>query len=147
MKEMNMESTDPHRYDDMLDLPHHVSATHPHMSRADRAAQFSPFAALTGFGAAIQETGRLTEERLVPEEDMRRELNEKLQLLKEQIQTCPAASFTYFLQDEKKEGGEYVTVAGNVKKIRETDRMVVLTDGTRIPVEDIIEISGFGGGY
>lgn len=78
---------------------------------------------------------------------MRRELDEKLQLLKEQIQTCPAASFTYFLQDEKKEGGEYVTVAGNVKKIRETDRMVVLTDGTRIPVEDIIEISGFGGGY
>ena len=135
-----MESTDPHRYDDMLDLPHHVSSARPHMSRADRAAQFSPFAALTGFGAAIQETGRLTEERFVPEEDMRRELDEKLRLLKEQIHVRPAASFTYFLPDDKKEGGEYVTVAGNVKKIREADRMVILEDGTRIPIEDIIEI-------
>lgn len=144
MKKTSMESTDPHRYDDMLDLPHHVSPTRPHMSRADRAAQFSPFAALTGFGAAIQETGRLTEERFVPEEDVRRELDERLQLLKEQIQTCPGASFTYFRPDEKKEGGEYVTVVGNVKKIRETDRLVVLTDGTRIPMEDIIEIGGFG---
>lgn len=140
-----MESTDPHRYDDMLDLPHHVSSTRPHMSRADRAAQFSPFAALTGFGAAIQETGRLTGERFVPEEDVRRELDERLRLLKEQIQACPAASFTYFLPDDKKEGGEYVTVAGNVKKIGETDRVVILTDGTKIPIEDIIEISSPGG--
>lgn len=140
MKKINMESADPHRYDDLLDLPHHVSSTRPHMSRADRAAQFSPFAALTGFGAAIQETGRLTGERLVPEEDVRRELDEKLRLLKDRIQTCPAASFTYFLPDEKKEGGEYVTVVGNVKKIREFEGTVVLTDGTEIPVGEMIGI-------
>ena len=140
MKKTNMESTDLRRYDDMLDLPHHVSAARPHMSRADRAAQFSPFAALTGFGAAIQETGRLTGERFVPEEDARRELDEKLRLLKERIQTQPAASFTYFLPDERKEGGEYVTVVGNVKKIREFEEVVVLTDGTEIPIEEIIGI-------
>lgn len=140
MKKISMESTDPHRYDDMLDLPHHVSAVRPHMSREDRAAQFSPFAALTGFGAAIQETGRLTGNRLVPEEDARRELDEKLWLLKERIQTCPAASFTYFQPDEKKEGGAYVTVVGNVKKIREFEGMVVLTDGTEIPVAEMIGI-------
>ena len=140
MKQTSMESTDPHRYDDMLDLPHHVSSTHPHMSLSDRAAQFSPFAALTGFGAAIQETGRLTGERLVPEEDVRRELDEKLRLLKEQIRMRPAASFTYFRPDDKKEGGEYVTVVGNVKKIKELEETVVLSDGTEIPIGEMIEI-------
>lgn len=140
MKKINMESTDPHRYDDMLDLSHHVSAVRPHMSRADRAAQFSPFAALTGFGAAIRETGRLTGERLSLEEDVKQGLDEHLRLLNDRIRTRPAASITYFLPDEKKEGGEYVTVVGNVKKIREFEGIVVLTDGTEIPIGEIIEI-------
>lgn len=140
MKKINMESADPRRYDDMLDLPHHVSAVRPHMSRADRAAQFSPFAALTGFGAAIRETGRLTGERFVPEEDIKQELDERLRLLNERIRTCPAVSITYFRPDEKKEGGSYVTAVGNVKKIREFEGTVVLTDGTEIPIGEIIEI-------
>lgn len=92
---------DDHRYEDMLDLPHHVSQVHPPMSRADRAAQFSPFAALTGFGETIRETGRITQERVELGEDARNLLDEKLGMLQEQIGSRPRVTLTYFQQDEK----------------------------------------------
>ena len=124
-------------YDDMIDLPHPTSAKHPRMSMADRAAQFSPFAALTGHGAAIRETARLTDQKIELTEDEKAVLDEKLCLL---LDTGGEAVFTYFLPDEKKNGGAYVTAAGRIKKLDLLERRIVLTGGAVIPVEDILEI-------
>lgn len=131
---------DDHRYEDMLDLPHHVSQVHPPMSRADRAAQFSPFAALTGFGETIRETGRITQERVELGEDARNLLDEKLGMLREHIDSRPRVTLTYFQQDEKKAGGAYHTVTGRIKKIDAYERMVVMEDGIKLPVSQIMEI-------
>lgn len=128
-------------YEDIIDLPHHVSETHPPMSIYDRAAQFSPFAALTGHGDAIRETGRLTERRIELDENSRELLDEKLHLAVSRISEHPAIVVTYFVPDGKKDGGRYVTVSGQMKKIDEYDRAVILTDGTRIPVREILDIS------
>lgn len=131
--------TDP--YEDIIQLPHHVSETHPRMSISDRAAQFSPFAALTGYGAAIRETGRLTEKRIELDENSKEILDEKLLLVAGRIKDQPDIAITYFVPDGKKDGGAYVTVRGKAKKIDEYNRAVILTDGMRIPVADIIEIA------
>lgn len=131
---------DPHRYDDILDLPHHVSQTHPHMPLSERAAQFSPFAALTGYDAAIRETARLTDEKAELDEGTKAVLNEKLQLLQEHLKARPVAAITYFKPDERKAGGAYVTVSGSIKKIDTYEGMIVLADGTKVPVNDIIEM-------
>lgn len=128
------------RYDDIISLPHHVSAKHPSMPAADRAAQFAPFAALTGFGAAITETGRLTDEKAELDEYEKAALNEKLSVIAERLDEHPTAAITFFQPDEKKSGGAYVTVTGAVKKIDEYKRRVVLTDGKAIPIDDIMDI-------
>ena len=124
-------------YDDIINLPHPTSAKHPRMSMADRAAQFSPFAALVGHGSAIRETARLTNRKIELTEDEKAILDEKLYLL---LDTGEEAVFTYFLPDEKKDGGSYVTVAGSIKKLDLRSRRVVLTGGAIIPVEDILQI-------
>ena len=129
-------------YDDIIDRPHHVSSTRPHMSAIDRAAQFSPFAALTGFSAAITETGRLTDERIELDEYDKSALNEKLSSIQERLDSRVEVTVTYFKPDEKKSGGTYVTVMGTVKKIDEHERVVVIEDRTKIPIDDIVEISG-----
>lgn len=129
-----------HRYDDIIGLPHPVSASHPQMSRTDRAAQFSPFAALTGYEDAIAETGRLTREQLELNEDARQILDEKLRWIQEHIASLPEAEVTYFLPDERKAGGDYVTLKSRVKKIDSYERIMVMQDGTRIPIEEIVEI-------
>ena len=129
-----------HKYDDMLSMSHHKSKKYPHMSFSDRAAQFSPFAALTGHEDAIKETARLTDVRIELDEDQKVILDEKMTHLAENVKEQPQVTVTYFLQDRKKEGGEYVTVSGKVKKVDATERTIVLTDGTVIPVEDILEI-------
>lgn len=134
--------TNAHKYDDIINLPHHQSATHPHMSMMDRAAQFSPFAALTGHEDAIKETARLVEERMELDEDTLRKLDEQLQLIRTNIEEHPTVVITYFLPDERKEGGAYVTVSGAVKKIDEYEQVIILQDGTRIPVVDIAGIAG-----
>lgn len=131
---------DRHKYDDMIDLPHHVSKTHPPMPAADRAAQFAPFAALTGHSAAVKETARLTKERIELDENCKAAINRQLMVLKEQADKEPDVSVTYFVKDAKKSGGRYVTVTGPVKRIDEYKRMVVLKDGIRIPIDDIIEM-------
>lgn len=135
-----MTSENNHKYDDIIGLPHHVSATRPRMSMIDRAAQFSPFQALTGYGAAIQETGRLTDRKIELSEDERIVLDMKQQILLDNIRECPDVSITYFVPDERKAGGSYVTVTGNVKKIDDYQRLLILTDRAQIPLDEIVDI-------
>ena len=129
-----------HKYDDIINLPHHVSKKHPQMSLHDRAAQFSPFAALTGHKAAINETARLTDEKQILSEDVIAKLNEQLNLIKENIGTNQTVTITYFVPDDKKSGGAYISYTGVVKKIDEYNHTVILTDKTVIPIEQISEM-------
>ena len=129
-----------HKYDDIINLPHHVSKKPPQMSLHDRAAQFSPFAALTGHKAAINETARLTDEKQILSEDVIAKLNEQLNLIKENIGTNQTVTITYFVPDDKKSGGAYISHTGVVKKIDEYNHTVILTDKTVIPIEQISEM-------
>ncbi len=129
-------------YDDILDLPHHTSAAHPPMSAYDRAAQFSPFAALTGHDAAITETARLTETRVELDEYGKADLNRRLCILQDRMDEQPAVSITYFQPDTKKSGGAYITAAGCIKRMEEYTRAVVMQDDTRIPIDQIIAVEG-----
>lgn len=136
-----MDNENNHKYDDIIDLPHHVSATRPRMSMIDRAAQFSPFAALTGYDAAIKETGRLTDRRIELSEDERIVLDRKQQILLDHIGDRPEVSVTYFVPDERKDGGTYVTVTGKVKKIDEFERCFTLADGIKIPLDEVLDMT------
>ena len=127
-------------YDDIIDLPHHVSDTRPRMSRLDRAAQFSPFAALTGYGAAIKETARLTDERVELGEYELMELNAGIHMLMERIDEHPQVKITYFKPDERKDGGAYLTVKSRAKRLNEYERFILLEDETEIPFDDIYKI-------
>jgi hypothetical protein len=129
-------------YDDIIDLPHHVSATHPCMTAIDRAAQFSPFAALTGHDAAIKETARLTDDRIELDEYRKDALSDRLQIVADRIKEQPEIAIAYFQPDAKKNGGAYLTAVGCVKKIDRYERAVVMTDGTVISIEEIISIDG-----
>ena len=124
-------------YDDIINLPHPTSARHPRMPIADRAAIFSPFAALVGHGAAIEETARLTDQRIELTEEEKALLDEKLRLL---VETGGVGAFTWFLPDERKDGGAYVTNLGTVKKIDPLEGRIILTNRTVIPIKDILEI-------
>ena len=126
------------RYDDIIDLPHPVSQRHPQMPLADRAAQFSPFAALTGLDAALQETARLTDQRITLDEYEQAELDKTLQALREAAPQHPAVEITYFQPDARKAGGQYVTSVGHVKRIAEYEQQLILTEGTSIPLAGII---------
>lgn len=127
-------------YDDIIHLPHHVSKTRPQMSLEDRAAQFSPFAALTGYDAAILETGRLTEDKLELGEETQAILDRKQRYLAEIIDTKPEITVTYFVPDEKKSGGAYSTVTGFLKRIDEYERVLMLTDGRKIQLAAVFDI-------
>lgn len=129
-------------YEDLIHLPHHVSPSRPQMPRIDRAAQFSPFAALSGFDAAIEETGRQTEAKAEWDESVQQILNIKLRMLKERIADRPEVKITYFRPDGRKAGGSYATVAGCIKKIDETELMIQMQSGAKIPIEDLSEIEG-----
>ena len=124
-------------YEDILHLPHPTSKNHPRMSIHDRAAQFSPFAALTGHAAAIAETARLTDRKMELDEDTRAELDRRQAILLEHISERPEVTITWFRPDERKEGGAYVTTTGRLKKIDQVERILVLMDGTNIPLEDV----------
>ena len=130
------------RYDDIIDLPHHISPTRPHMSMSDRAAQFSPFAALTGYDGVIRESGRLTKERVELSEEELETLGRKQQYLMSIIDESPEITVTYFVPDSLKEGGEYVTCSGRLKRIDEYERRLVFTDGTKVDIDDVVEIEG-----
>ena len=123
------------KYKDIIDLPHHVSKKRPQMSMEDRAAQFSPFAALTGHDAAIRETARLTEEQVTFDEEALAVLDIKLRMLLEYPGTLPEVEITYFEPDTSKSGGAYITVRGFIKKIDTTEKKIVLRDNTMIPID------------
>lgn len=125
-------------YDDIIHLPHPTSARHPRMPIQERAAIFSPFAALTGHRAAIAETARLTERRMELDEDARVELDRRQQLLLEHGAEHPELTVTWFRPDERKDGGAYVTATGRLKRIDELERVLLLADGTSIPLKDVV---------
>ena len=129
-----------HRYDDIIDLQHWQSPTRPRMSRLNRAAQFAPFAALTGHDAAIQETGRLTDTFKELDESRKAELDEKLRYLAEHLHEEPQVLITYFQPDGKKEGGAYLSVAGLVRRIDEYEKSVVMEDRTISAVDRIFGV-------
>ena len=129
-------------YNDIIYLPHHVSPTRPQMSMRDRAAQFSPFAALTGYDAAIRETARLTQEKVGLDEQELAVLDRKFQLLLEQLGQCPQVTITWFVPDELKQGGRYLTITDVVKKVDAAARFVLLQNAGRICMDDIVEIEG-----
>ncbi|MGE9986410.1 hypothetical protein [Desulfovibrio sp. SGI.169] len=130
------------KYDDIIRLPRHVSAVRPRMSMADRAAQFSPFAALTGHHEAVREVERHTLEKIELDEQSRDILTSRLQRLLEERDARHVVSVTYFSRDAKKDGGAYVTLTGVVDAFMEPEARVVMADGVRVPLADIIDIQG-----
>ena len=128
------------RYDEIMELPHHVSKTRPQMPLSDRAAQFAPFAALTGYDSAIKETGRLTDERIELDEEALTALDRKYQLLMDTLDDAPEVTIIYFQPDERKSGGQYVSATGTVKKVDTFGRRILLQDGTRIPLDSVYDL-------
>lgn len=127
------------KYDDIIDLPHHQSAKRAHMPQIDRAAQFSPFAALTGYDASLAESVRLTDAKAVLSDDQITALNGILQQLRnEKLQ--PPVRITYFVPDDRKEGGEYRMIEGIIRRINDEERTIILTDGFRLFMDDILSI-------
>ena len=130
------------KYDEIMGLPHHISKTRPQMPMSDRAAQFAPFAALTGYDAAIKETGRLTDERIELDVEALSALDMKYQLLMEALDEAPEVTITYIQPDERKAGGKYLTATGAVKKVDDFERRITMQDGTKIPMDDVLSIDG-----
>ena len=129
------------RYDDIINLPHHVSPTRQRMSMHDRAAQFAPFAALVGYDEAVAETARLTESRPELDEQEQRAINERLAFIADHIHEHPEVRIKYFVPDEHKSGGAIVEVSGKTYRISNTDATIVMTDGCKIRLSDIIDLS------
>ena len=135
-----MQLKETHKYDDIIGLPHHTSAHRAGMPMIDRAAQFSPFAALTGYEDVIEETDRLTESSTELTEGSKQALNEKFRILAEHCRVTPQVTVTYFEPDRLKTGGSYVTVTARVKRVDEYDQVLRLIDGREIPMEAISRI-------
>lgn len=133
---------DRHRYDDIIDHPHPTSKTHPRMALSDRAAQFSPFMALTGYESAIHETARRTEDWSEPDESSRAELDRRLAVLREHLRERPPVTVVFFQPDQKKAGGAYRSVSGVVKKIDSYRCELVLETGERLPFRYIVDMDG-----
>lgn len=127
-------------YEDIVDLPHHVSRKHPQPTMADRAARFAPFAAITGYEEMVLEEARVTDDRIEMDESSKAALNEKLNMILEFIDEQPEVSITYFEPDKKKSGGAYITVTGTVKRIDEYEHLVIMTDGKTINIDDIYNL-------
>ena len=128
-------------YDDIINLPHHVSKKHPHMSLEARAAQFAPFAALTGYDEQVKETARLTNERKELADGLKMILDEKIQEIQKHISEKPKVTITYFVPDTRKQGGKYVTATGNIAKIDEYTHNILFENKTKISIKEIIEIN------
>ena len=130
------------QYEDIINLPHHVSPSRPQMPMSDRAAQFAPFAALTGYDAAIKETGRLTDEKIELDEEALTALDMKYQFLMDALDDAPDVTITYFQPDERKAGGKYVSAVGVVRKVDDFERRITMQDGAKIPMDDVLSIDG-----
>lgn len=129
-----------HAYDDIISLPHHVSSVHPPMSLHDRAAQFSPFAALNGFEGAVKEAARLTDRERELDEGEEDRLDKRLRQLRQHLLKRPRVSLTWFKPDERKAGGAYETTVGNVKKLDTVQGILTLEDGRQIPLKQLVWI-------
>lgn len=137
-------------YDDIINLPHHQSKTRPHMPLHDRAAQFAPFAALTGYDDMVRETGRLTETETDLSEDDRAVLDQSISMIASALAAGrnPSVTITFFVPDEKKEGGSYTSMSGRVKKIDKNARLLILlaengiSAGEAISIDRIVNITG-----
>ena len=139
-KVTDVKDAESHRYDDIIDLPHYEPKNHPRMSRLARAAQFSPFAALTGFDGYISEEGRLTDRRCELDENEKSFLDVKLRILEDLPGDTPEVTFTLFIPDKTKSGGKYVTRTGKFKKIDRDREKIILEDGTSFPVGDVCDV-------
>ena len=128
------------RYDDIISLPHHRSTTHPPLSAQQRAAQFAPFAALSGYEDMLDESTRTTDAYVAPDEYETETINRTLCALQRIISRKPAVRLTCFVPDKRKSGGSYVAKDGNVKRIDETNKLLILTDGTQIPFANLMEL-------
>ena len=130
------------KYEEIMKHPHHVSKTRPQMPMSDRAAQFAPFAALTGYDSAIKETGRLTDEKIELDEEALTGLDMKYQILMDAFDDAPEVTITFFQPDERKAGGKYVSATGAVKKVDDFERRITMQDGAKIPMDDVLSIEG-----
>lgn len=136
-----MDKIDP-KYAGIINLPHKQSIKRPKMSRIDRAAQFAPFAALTGYDDAIKETGRLTDDEIELSEETLNQLNTRFQTLLDYVGENIEVTITYFVPDQVKSGGSYVTERGSVKKFDAYERLITMSSGTKIPMDKILSIEG-----
>lgn len=127
-------------YDDIIGLPRPES-NYPKMSQHDRAAQFSPFSALTGYGDAVEETARITDYKLEPDDDRRADINDKLKFISDNIYNMPSVEIIHFVNDEKKSGGRYIIGRGEVRLIDEYEHAVIFKDGRKIYIDNIYEIN------
>ena len=137
-KSAGIKRDDMNNYDDIINLPYRKSTKRPRMEIINRAAQFAPFSALTGYETAVKETARLTDKKIELDEYMKEEINLKLQSLL--ISEDNQVKITYFVPDKRKSGGKYETKIGTVAKIKDFERTIVFSDKTEIPIEDILEI-------
>ena len=128
------------KYEDIINLPHHVSTRHPQMTLEERSAQFAPFAALTGFEDCVEETARLTDEKIDISEDANELLNEKIKNIIKKIEKNPIIKLTYFIPDNRKSGGKYVTMEEKIKKIDEINQELIFINGTKIKLYNVIDI-------
>ena len=133
-----MSKTEKYKYDDIINLPHHVSSRHPQMPMMNRAAQFSPFAALTGYEDAVRETARLTDEKIELDEYEKEELDRKIQWIGSHLDEHIPVSITYFHPDDKKAGGSYEEIVDTIRKINVYEHEILLTKGTKIPIMNIL---------
>ena len=129
-------------YADIVDLPHHVSKKHPQPTMADRAARFSPFAAITGYEEMVLEEARITDEFLELDEGTKSVLNAKLQMVQDLLPEQSEITFTYFQPDERKDGGAFLTIEGVVKKVDVFERILILQDGTKLQMDNVLDIDG-----
>lgn len=129
------------KYDDIIDLPHHVSKTRKPMSLYNRAAQFAPFAALTGYDDAIEETARLTETKVELSDELKNDLNQKINFIKNNIKVHPEITIKYFVRDNKKSGGIYKSLTSIIKKVDDFNKCLIFADNTNVYFDDIISIT------
>ena len=129
------------KYDDIINLPHHISKKHRQMSMQNRAAQFAPFSALTGHGAAIRETARLTSSQIEYDNDIAEILDRKIRTILHEAGKYPVVVINYFKPDKKKAGGSYQTIRTGIKEIDNDDNVIILTDGEKIPFDHIYDIN------
>ena len=129
-------------YEDIINLTPHISKKHPQPTMLERAARFSPFAAITGYEEMVKEAARVTDKKIELDEGSKEILNEKLLFVTEMCESDAIINITYFIPDNLKSGGKYTTVSGTIKRIDEYERRIILVDGTIIPIDDIYQIDG-----